>query len=69
MDCIDWPGRMHTGRPVTRHAGKRIAVRAIVWAKEHGYIPNGKLTTTCGNKRCINPAHLQPYNLELRDIV
>lgn len=41
--------------------GHTVAVHRAVWVCEHGYLPaKRQLDHTCGNRRCVNPSHLEP---------
>lgn len=59
--CWIWTAAVgEKGHPVMSIGalGSRSA-RRMVWALEHGEVPKRRMvTTTCGQKRCLNPAHL-----------
>lgn len=44
-------------------SGYSLTAHRLAWCKHHGIeynaMPRGKLIHTCGNKRCINPLHMQ----------
>jgi hypothetical protein len=40
-------------------AGKRLAVRRIVYERQHGPLPSGvRLFARCRSKQCCNPSHM-----------
>ena len=66
--CIEWTGglngvgygQFYAGRTSLEQTGKTYAHR---WSYEHfvGPIPEGMfLDHLCRNRRCVNPAHLEP---------
>ena len=38
--------------------GSSRSGRIVVWRLKHGSEPEGRLMMTCGNKHCLNPAHM-----------
>lgn len=65
--CLEWTGSLSKGIPVARVPGWRdlMAVRRMVLL-EQGPIEPGKLaSTTCGNRLCINPAHVRPMTRKM----
>ena len=63
--CWVWYGhleqaRFHKHRTLTMYyAGKKMPVTRLVYLLTHGSIKEGYCVShTCGNKLCLNPAHL-----------
>ncbi len=60
-ECWPWLGHMAQGRwPVIRWDQARpfTSVRRIMWRLTYGDPVPQRIWTTCGNPRCLNPAHL-----------
>jgi hypothetical protein len=66
-ECVEWRGAFACAgvTPVvkTRHGGKghtvNVAVCRVLWEREHGPIPAGKLVyRTCCNNKCVAEKHL-----------
>ena len=67
-ECLEWQGAFSCGgaTPVVkvRHPQKKysdnMAVCRLLWERDHGPIPEGKLVYRhCCNNRCVNPEHLR----------
>lgn len=53
--CIIWTGRIKNGLPSN---AKEKSLRKQIWyARNHTEL-DGLLTTSCGNKLCLNPNHI-----------
>ena len=58
--CLIWKGGCCNGHPATRHNGKTVLVRRLLWQELHGEIPAGHIVRmTCECKKCIEPAHMK----------
>jgi hypothetical protein len=59
--CWPWQGAM-SPHPIFCWNAKRLQARRVVWALRNAIHPDNapRITTTCGNERCLNPAHLIP---------
>lgn len=54
-----WTGALANGRPATKHEGKTVYVKRLIWEQEHGPIPDGMvIVSRCGERTCIEPTHL-----------
>jgi hypothetical protein len=54
-----WTGALANGRPATKHDGRTVYVKRLVWEEANGPIPLGMVVvSTCGERTCIEPAHL-----------
>jgi hypothetical protein len=54
-----WTGGLANGRPATKHNGKTVYVKRLVWEEVNGPIPEGAVViSTCGERTCIEPSHL-----------
>lgn len=59
-NCIPWLfATNRTGQPIALIDGSCVSVRRYVYSKSRG-LPADDLdvTTTCGDRRCVNPNHL-----------
>lgn len=70
-DCLEWTGNcMNKGHPVVNHDGKQWMVRRLVLTLTGKHIKSRYVVgTTCGNRRCINPAHLVQLSPQRRMVV
>ena len=62
-ECWEWQRHINsvTGIPQVNYDGRPQSARRLAWAMVNGPVPNGKhIACTCGNHRCINPAHAAP---------
>lgn len=61
-ECWIWKGRMNPN-PVFQFRNQTLQVRRVVYSLKKGMhvddVP--KLSTTCGNPRCVNPNHSIPF--------
>ncbi len=59
-DCWPWQGaRNGNGVPVAWVDGHVVSARAALWRITNG--PSDRhIIMRCGNRRCMNPAHMQP---------
>ena len=64
-DCWEWTGEVAKGAPwatlyMHGRPNKRVSVRQYLWL-QHGLeiARRDALTPTCGNVRCVNPAHMK----------
>lgn len=58
--CLIWKGGCCNGHPATRHNGKTVLVRRLLWQELHGEIPAGHIVRmTCECKKCIEPTHMK----------
>lgn len=59
-ECWEWQGALTSGGPVfARKGDKNVSVRRLI--VDHRGQPRSTqkvVTTTCGNPRCVNPAHV-----------
>lgn len=60
-DCWTWLGNTDpAGVAIKQFAGKSMPARRWMWMQLFGPIPDGFIvTTTCGDKACVNPHHLR----------
>lgn len=60
--CWEWCGELSSnGYGRVWLAGKRVAAHRAYYEQEIGPIPAGlQMDHLCRNKRCVNPAHLEP---------
>lgn len=58
--CWLWPGNLSNGSPsAADDCGSKVYLRRLSWETEHGEDPGILyVKTTCGQARCVNPAHL-----------
>lgn len=58
--CWLWPGNLSNGNPsAADDCGSTVYLRRLSWETEHGEDPGILyVKTTCGQARCVNPAHL-----------
>jgi hypothetical protein len=61
-ECTSHVARAHNGTIPCNRDGFRFLHRWVYW-KEHGTIP-AVVEHSCGNKACINPAHLVGMTVE-----
>lgn len=61
-DCREWTGKMNSGYPVVRIAGREHQVHRLILQAKHEGMPLGVQAAhhMCANAMCINPEHLQP---------
>lgn len=59
--CWPWLGRTNTvGYPVKTWHGNTIPAARWLWALLFGGVPEGMVVSmSCGNKSCVNPAHMR----------
>jgi hypothetical protein len=60
-ECWEWMGNSRGGDQVGVFycASRRWNARRVMWVFQHGLPPRGRFVgVTCGNVRCLNPAHL-----------
>lgn len=59
--CWIWQRALtNYGYGVVRRRGKQLHAHRVIYEREIGPIPSGwSLHHVCGNRRCVNPAHLQ----------
>ena len=59
-DCRIWRrGTTGNGYPAMKQGTRTVYVKRVLWEALHGPIPQGKtVRSSCGNRRCVNPAHL-----------
>lgn len=57
-ECLLWPGSINGGTPKLTVGGKGHSLRPVVYAAHHPDWERTGLMTTCGEVRCLNPAHL-----------
>lgn len=54
-----WTGALANGYPAGKHEGKTVYLKRLIWEETHGPIPEGfVVTSTCGERTCIEPGHL-----------
>jgi hypothetical protein len=62
--CWDWTGTIATngyGRMPLGKRNRRQAAHRFVYEQVVGTVPDGmQLDHLCGNRRCVNPSHLEP---------
>ena len=58
--CRLWTGRMSPGTGPRLHFGRHVVQpKRIAWSLAHRTLAiSGKMLVTCGNDRCVEPAHL-----------
>ena len=63
--CWEWEGRVESnGYAQAKYGGQRGQVHRLVYEALVGPIPDGlTLDHLCENKRCYNPAHLEPVTI------
>lgn len=61
-ECWEWQRCIAAGRvPQVGFNGRPRPARRVAWEMVHGPVPKGKhITHSCGNYKCINPAHAKP---------
>lgn len=59
-DCWEWLGsRTAAGYGIKQWHGRTLLARRWLWEQLHGPIAPGRvIASTCGNRGCVNPAHL-----------
>ncbi len=60
-ECLLWTNKTAPGQsPRLYVAGERLYVRPLIWKEMKGFAPpaDRRVTTTCGNRLCVNPEHL-----------
>lgn len=62
--CWAWRGLTRCGYAQFRlDHQQQVTVHRFLWEQEHGTLPNGtELHHTCGNRWCVNIAHLAPLD-------
>jgi hypothetical protein len=60
--CWEWGGQIgDRGYGRVKAWAKKRRAHIVVWELLRGPIPEGlELDHCCGNKRCVNPEHLEP---------
>ena len=58
-ECWLWSGGMGGKRscPEMRYRGQHVNPRRALFEDEHGELGKSYLVSSCGNQRCVNPAH------------
>jgi hypothetical protein len=60
-DCQLWKlGCNNIGHPIARVDGRVVNVRRFIFSLSADIPPRYSLLAECGEKRCINPAHMRP---------
>jgi hypothetical protein len=62
LDCWIWTGYCDvTGTPRIRTKEGNETARRVIWKRERGPIPEGRiLHPLCGSRRCVRPRHMTP---------
>lgn len=58
VGCWLWTGRKIDGYGVMQVADQIVQVRRFAWEQYHGAAPEGRLTTSCGNRACVRREHV-----------
>jgi len=61
-ECWEWQRHINSANvPQINYMGQPQPARRLAWELANGPVPSGKsIKYTCGNFRCINPAHSKP---------
>jgi hypothetical protein len=51
-------------RDLDTQRGKQVQVRRVLYYIEYGGLPLKEITIICGEKRCVNPAHMRVSGFE-----
>lgn len=56
-ECNEWLGYIANDTPQVSHGGKMMTVRRVMHELQGKSAEGYYLSTSCGNPRCVNPAH------------
>lgn len=57
-ECWQWRGALSVGG-LPQYGKNKINIRRELYIRAHGALIRGKpLSVTCGNAKCVNPAHV-----------
>jgi hypothetical protein len=65
--CWNWTGERSSARGdgIFHFGPNKLRAHRVSWMFETGESPTGRyITQTCGNKACVNPAHLTSKQLD-----